>query len=274
MPRRSARLAAKAPVDYRAQLGMSTKSKKKVAKLSVPVKRAVTAIVKGNMESKYSFNVLNSTSFNSGIATTADWYNCLPNVKTGTSPFQRIGTRIQPTSLKMSWVIGYNNEVDRSCDNYVVLYVFKMKRFKNFDDMVANGDAAAFLDQGVGGLVGFDGYTQQLITPVNNEQFTLLHKKVIHLQKGIGFLNNNLPPADSWYAGNGNKSSAIVNITVKPGKLIYDEDNSASLYYPGQPNNFGLVWAIGYAHADASSPDSLRQDIQVTQTSSLYYKDA
>lgn len=272
MPRRSARLAAKPKVDYRKMAGMKSRSKKPVAKLAALVRRAVTALVKGNMETKYSFAALNSTSFNSAITATTEWYNCLPDVKSGLAPYQRVGNRIQPTSLRMSWAIGFNPEVTRSCDNYVVLYVFKLRSAKSFDSMVVQGDPSIFLDQGSGGLTGFSGYTQQLITPINKERYILVHKKIIHLQKGIGLLNNNGQPATDWYNGNGNKSAALVNLTVKVPRLVYDEDTPGN--FPVQPNNFGLAWAIGYAHTDMAVPDNIYQDIQVTQTSQLYYKDA
>lgn len=272
MPRRSARLAAKPRVNYRKMAGLKTRTKKPVAKLSAPVQRAVKAIVKNNMETKYAFSALNSTSFNSAITATTEWFNCLPDVKSGLAPYNRVGNRIQPTSLKLSWCIGFNPELTRSCDNYVVLYVFKMRSARTFDEMITQGDPSIFLDQGSGGLTGFSGYTQQVITPINKERYILIHKKVIHLQKGIGLLNNNSQPASDWYNGNGNTTSAMVNYTVKVPKLVYDEDTSGN--FPVQPNNFGLAWCLGYAHTDMTNPDNLYQDIQCTQTSQLYYKDA
>lgn len=244
------------------------------AKLSAPVRKAVTAIVKGQAETKYAFSALNSTSFNSAIASVSEWYNCLPDVKIaatdagGSQSWQRTGTRIQPVSLKMNWAIGYNPEVSRSCDNYVVLYIFKMRRAKCFTDMKTLGDPDLFLDQAAAGKTSFAGYLQQLITPINKEQFVLVHKKIIHLQKGVGLLNND---TSDYYASNGNKSSQMVSYTMKLPKLIYDEDMPTDVL---QPNNFGLVWALGYAHADAAVPDYANQDIQVVQTSELYYKDS
>jgi len=232
----------------------------------------VTDIVRKNTETKYSYLALNTTSFNSGIPTTNEWYNCLPDVRAGLQPYERVGVRIQPTTLKMSWCIGFNPELTRSCDNYVVLYIFKMRKYKTYDDMISNGDAGQFLDQASGGLTAFTGYTQQLITPVNKEQYVLVHKKIIHLQKGIGMLNNATTSSATSWAGNGNKTAQIVSYTAKLPKLIYDEDQSAT--FPVQPNNFGMAWAIGYAHTDQSAPDNVYQDIQVTQTSELYYKDA
>lgn len=244
------------------------------AQLSAPVRRAVTAIVKGQSETKYAFSALPSTSFNSSISAVSEWYNCLPDVPIaatdagGSQSWQRTGTRIQPISLKMNWAIGYNPEVTRSCDNYVVLYVFKMRRAKCFADMKTLGDPALFLDQAGAGKTSFAGYLQQLITPINKEQFVLVHKKIIHLQKGVGLLNDDT--TDTW-AGNGNKSAQLVSYTMKLPKLIYDEDMPTAVL---QPNNFGLAWAIGYAHSDAAVPDYANLDIQVVQTSELYYKDS
>lgn len=248
-----------------------TKTKKgKVAKLSAPVRKAVTSIVKGQAETKYCFDALGPTSFNSAIANTSEWYNCLPDVamggqdSAGNAAYLRVGTKIEPTSLKLNWSIAYNS-VQRSCDNYVVLYVFRMKGYKTYDTMKNSNLSQVFLDQAQGGYTGFNGYTQQIMTPLNRTEFILVAKKVIHLQKGVGLLNNDITEG---YSGNGNKTCQQVSITVKPPKLVYAEGGTIV-----QPNNYGLCWALGYAHTDGSLPDNAYQDINVVQTAQLYFKD-
>lgn len=226
--------------------------------------------MKSQAETKYCFDAYAPASFNSAIASTSEWYNCLPDVamggqdSAGNAAYTRVGTKIEPTSLKLNWVVACNN-VQRSIDEYVVLYVFKMKRAKTYADMVATNLQNSFLDQAQGGLVGFTGYTQQLITPINKAEFILVAKKVFHLQKGVGLINNDITEG---YAGNGNKTSQMVSITVKPPKLVYDEGGAVT-----QPSNYGLCWALGYAHTDGSPPDNAYADINVTATSQLYFKD-
>jgi len=252
------------------------KTAEPVAKLSVPVQRAVTQIVKRQAETKYAFGSEAPTGFNSAITSTAEWYNCIPDVRMagtdsyGCQPYHRVGVKIEPTILKLNWHIGFTSDLTRSCDDQVVLYVFKVKGINRFDNAVSGGDANAFLDQAQGGLVGFTGYLQQLMTPVNKEQFTLVHRKVIHLQKGVGLVNND---TTTGYAGNGNKTAQFVslNMTNLP-KLVYDDE--ATGVTPSQPNNYSLIWALGYAHTDGTPPDSIRQDIQVTFTKQLYFKDS
>lgn len=245
----------------------STKSRKPkpTAVLSAPVRNAVKNIVKGQEETRYAYGALPATAFNSGILSTSEWYNCIPDVQSGVAGYERSGLRITPTSLKLNWAISYN-QITRSCDNYVVLYVFKMKRFKKYADMVASNMAGSFIDQAGGGLTAFSGYTQQIMTPVNNEQFILVAKKVIHLQKGIGALNND---TTLGYSGNGNKTAQMVSLNLKLPRLVYDEGDGVA-----EPNNVGLCWALGYAHTDSSNPDNAYSDINVSFTSQLYYKDS
>jgi len=256
---------------------LTRRSKKTVApaRLSAPVVKAVNRLIDGKAETKYQFGAKAVTSFNSSITSTSEWYNCLPDVPlsalsgTGTHSWERVGNKITPTSLKMSWAIGYNPNVTRSCDNYVVLYIFKHKTYKTYDSMKADGDPARFLNQGSAGLVTFGGYLQQLMTPVNTEDYILVHRKIIHLQKGVGNLNNNEPSSDNVYAGNGNTSAKMIHYTYKPPTLQYGDTGGFT-----QPTNFGMCWALGYAHADGAVPDNINQDIQVSHTSLLYFKDS
>ena len=250
------------------------KSIQKAAHLSTNVVAAVKAIVKGQQETKYSFHAQPVATFNSTVSSTAEWYNCLPDVPlVGTAsspeanPWARIGSKVKPTSLRLNWAIGYGPEITRSCDNQVVLYIFKMRRYKAFSDMQNFGNVSEFLDQAQGGLIGFDGYLQQTIVPLNKVEYILVKKVIIHLQKGVGYINNNEPENDNTYAGNGNKSFSYYSTTVKVPTLVYEEGNVL------QPSNFGLAWCLGYAHSDGASPDVLNRDLSVVATQQLYFKD-
>jgi hypothetical protein len=251
----------------------TTKAKsKKAAKLSKPMKKAVEKIVHGSQETKFNFTSQPTTIVNSAITnSTTEWYNPIPPVRVaatttaGAASYERSGVRIDPTALKMTWNIGFGSSITRSCDNLVVLYVFKYRLFRSSESMQLNGDPGSLLDQGAGGVIGFTGYLQQLMTPVNRDRFILIKKKIFHLQKGTGALNN----ATGDYSGNGNKSNVTYSLTLKPPRFVYDEGEDVLW-----PNNWGLVWCIGYAHADGTAPDSILADHIVTQTSQLYYKDS
>lgn len=205
-------------------------------------------------------------TYNSGISATSEWYNPIPPVGQGSGAFQRDGNVIKPTLLDMTWHVSLGTGVTRSCDDTVVLYLFKLKNARSYSDMVSRGSASAFLDKGSLGLSAFTGLLQDVNTPINNDGFTIVAKRVFKLSKGPGGLNGD----GGSFSGAGGITSRRINIKLrKLPNFMYQQGNS-----DGLPENYGLCWAIGYAKSDGSAPDVLNQDIRVDFTSTIYYTDA
>lgn len=239
-------------------------------KKTTPTKKAISKIVnnaiKRNDEKKYQQLVQTPTTFNGSISSTGEWYNPIPVINQGEGAFQRNGNVIKPSLLDMNWRISLGTGVTRSCDDIVVLYLFKCKNLRSYADMVARGSAGVFLDRGSQGLGSFGGILSDVDTPVNNDSFTVLHKKILKLNKGPGNLNGDV----GTYSGAGGITSKHINIKMrKLPQFMYQQGNQ-----DGLPENFGLCWAVGYAKSDGSAPDVLNQDVRVDFTSNLYYTDA
>lgn len=238
----------------------------------VPRKAAVTALVKKviHSEDEKKMQVLTPTplTFNGGISSTTEWYNPIPIVNQGGGgSFQRIGNVIKPSLLDMHWRISIGEGVTRSCDDMVVLYVFKCKNLRSYADMISRGSAATFLDSGSTGLKAFTGILQDIDTPINNDGFTIVSKRVFKLTKGTGALNGD---GTVPYSGAGGITSKHINIKLrKLPQFMYQQGNT-----DGLPENYGLCWALGYAKSDGSAPDVLFQDVRVDFTSNLFFTDA
>lgn len=240
-------------------------------KTRVPKKAAVTKLIKKviHSEDEKKLQVLtpDPLTFNGAISGTGEWYNPIPVVGQGQGAFQRIGNVIKPSLLDMHWRVSIGTGVTRSCDDTVVLYLFKCKNMRSYADMIARGSAGVFLDNGSLGLKPFTGILQDLDLPVNNDSFTIVSKRVFKLSKGTGALNND---GTSTYSGAGGITSKHINIKIRNlPQFMYQQGNS-----DGLPENYGLCWAVGYAKSDGSSPDVLFQDVRVDFTSNLYFTDA
>lgn len=237
----------------------------------VPRKKTITklvkSVIKGQEEKKLQVLTPDPLTFNGGISATTEWYNPIPVVNQGVGAFQRDGNVIKPSLLDMHWHISIGTGVTRSCDDTVVLYLFKLKNARSYADMINRGSASQFLDNGSLGLKAFTGIPQDCYLPINNDGFTLIRKKVFKLNKGTGSLNND---GTVPYNGAGGVTSRHINIKIKAlPQFMYQQGNT-----DGLPENYGLCWALGYAKSDGSAPDVLFQDVRVDFVSNLYFTDA
>lgn len=230
------------------------------------VAQVVKRVIARTDERKFQQLRPDPQTYNSGIGSTGEWYNPIPVINQGEAAFQRQGNIIKPSMLDMTWRVSLGTGVARSCDDTVVVYLFKCKNLRSYADMVARGSAGVFLQRGSQGLAPFTGLLQDIDTPINTDAFTLLFKKVFKLTKGTGALNGDV----GSYQGAGGSTSKVVRYRIKDlPQFHYQQGNT-----DGLPENYGLCWAIGYAKSDGSSPDVINQDVRVDFTSNLYYTDA
>lgn len=228
--------------------------------------KVVKRVIKAQEEKKLQVLNTSGTTFNGGIAGTNEWYNPIPLIGQGDGAFQRQGNVIKPSLLDMTWHISLGTGVTRSCDDTVVLYLFKCKNLRSYADIQSRGSPANFLDYGSSGPTYFTGLLTDVAAPVNNDLITLIQKRVFKLNKGPGGLNGD----GGTYNGAGGVTSKRINIKMRNlPQFNYTQGNS-----DGLPENYGIVWALGYAKSDGSAPDVLFQDVRVDFFSSLYYTDA
>lgn len=241
--------------------------KKPQAMPKTQLTRFVKGVIKRNVESKFQQLSTVGTTFNGGISATNEWYNPIPVINQGEAAFQRNGNAIRPTLLDMNWRISLGTGVTRSCDDVVVLYLFKCKNLRSYADMISRGSPNSFLNKGSQGVTPFTGVLNDIDSPVNVDAFNIVAKRVFKLTKGTGNLNND---GTTTYSGAGGVTSKHISVKIRNlPQFLYQQGNT-----DGLPENYGLCWALGYAKADGSSPDVLFQDVRVDFTSNLYYTDA
>jgi len=251
--------------------------RKPVRKSKSPFVQKVQAIINRNLETKYVRETIASEPatvlWNSVISGSADWYRCLPLVARGGQSHQRIGDHIEPTSLTMNWSFRFATEDENTRDIYVVLYVLQSKSVKDYLTNNAGGALSAnfnqYLDNGNDTTTYFAGTWVDAQKPINKENFTLLHKRVIPLIKGSGVPNGSgvVPSARGMYTHErsvrANCSYTIKNLP----RFLYSDVSLA------RPSNYAPVWAVGYYYGDGTAADTGTGILDVAMDAHLYFKD-
>jgi len=262
--RAAARKAAKAP-----------KASKSMVSL---IKHIAAKETLKELETKF-VSVTSTNAFNAPINLGyQEMYSLIPAV--GLPPsgqaapdHQRANNDITPISCRTHWTVALTPTA-RSMNIIAVLYCLQSKtvrNYKNFPDIYpVSGGGPRFLKSGNAfQLQGFDGLIASIDLPVNIENFTLLHKKTFHLCGNVGL------PNDDTTAGNAPNVSQRSGMqrhtyTYKCPKQFRYTPTLTDVY----PDGHAPFWVMGYCHVDGTAVDNANQDITVTATTQMTFKDA
>lgn len=251
------------------------------AKADTALTKAIKTVVRGQDETKYAAQtLLDSTgslyvAHNSVINTAGDWYRCIPITNIGNFNYARNGNQIHPISATVHWNFKFSKSDANTRDIEVNLYIVRPKFVKKYVTSDPGGQLQTNYDKFLmqqpdlsETATYFDGTWRTSIMPVDPESFTkVLHKK-FRLCKPSGLFNGsgiendgdgvasmNFPPARQF------------SYTFKPPTLKYD--NSASTV----PENFNMMWAVGYRYLDGTPPDTSSGLLYVDARTEMYFKE-
>ena len=180
----------------------------KKAVISKPLRRAVTAIVRNQEETKHTtwyqsvndgtvneratgflaasgWAVQNQSIFNNNV----DILRLIPQVIEGTGDFNRIGSRIRPVSLIVKGSLRVKlsllqNFATASTNFTVDLYVLQHKRLKDYAQLYANNNFTNLLQTGEGSTTSYNGISVNTGMRVSSEHYTVLERRRITLRYG------------------------------------------------------------------------------------------
>lgn len=277
----------------------NTKAKGKAAKLTKPVKKAVEQMINKTRETKYVSEV--ATGVDGPVNIYGDvWpqgvggppngnpqlWTLIPSLSEGTTDFERIGTRVQPTrhlvdlDIKFNHSTGYNSEPINSMAWDLTCHVWYgyARRYKNNDDVNANKVIIVenMLEDGQTGLpYRWQGGENDQMLAINNDYVVLKHKK-FRMYKPQGQANAAIGTAN---IGTPQVIGKRMRLTLKPPKaLVYNEGTDF-------PENYCPFVIIGYQHNDASQAANTYVSgtfgtplnspaLEAVVRSHLYFKDA
>lgn len=224
------------------------------------------------MENKTIVKQITNDAHNSSIGT-GDCYPLIPAIPQGTDDWQRIGDKIKPKYLKVTChghlvadPVGGSpgitagpqlNGVAGQVPIMVRVIAFTQNDIKAASSG-ANVDVGQLLRGDNGAGTYFNGYTTDLLRPVNTDKFKVLKDKKFELVPCPGHTQ------DGQY-----KLFYQFSFKVKcPATLKYD-NNSVNL-----PNNFAPFISVGYAYVNGQSPDTVATPLSFGVTSHMVFEDA
>jgi len=260
----------------------AARSKRGTRRVSKPLVKAVRVIAKSEalrlQETKF-VNVSQtggSTALLNSVSTPANFINLLPALSQGTADNNRIGNKVMPVYAKSHFTFYYlasqssnawNNDIE------VNLIIVKAKGYDSANAK-ANIPTRSLLKNGQGGTTDPDGttndqtrLTQVNMYPVNNDLYTVLHRRTFVMRKGIG--NQNAAPTGAEVAPTGvpaHEDCYKFSYSWKPPTLEYNQtlDN-----VPQAHNPMMICWTTN-RDASAAYPNMVFYSV----SSDLYFKDA
>lgn len=198
----------------------------------------------------------------------------IPALANGVGDFQRIGQKINPTSLYVNLRIGFN-PADLSANSLIgVIYYGVTTQAGSW----ANANplpTASFLDNGDGTNSVWSGLRNQLNLPTDR---TLVKVKRItfRLSKSSGIQNGDNAPAPPPVTENGNYSTSNglseKNFVLRfkaPKTLVYN------MIADTLPQNYAPFYYVGFCHADGSAPTLAdRELVNISSRVHMRFKDA
>jgi len=284
MPRRSARLASKPKRDYAAMAGKKP-ARKRVAKVSAPLTRAIERVVNRNIETKYAissqinvgvYNTIRSKLAPSGTTTTNYLRPCIPTLSiSGTQSNDLVGAKCKISSLKTVLHFDLGTASTVSTDIMVKVFFLQSRNAKNFTVALPGLPGNNLLRTGsgteedwiAGGSVDSRYYNQ---LPLNKLSFTG-SSKTFRLSKNGGQTNGTVSGNVPVLSG-GMASFDMVHDWKVGGKVLkYDESDGS-----GYPENFLPLIAVVAWYPDGTSVGAQDSSMGVfcTQSNHMYYKDA
>lgn len=278
MPRRSARLAAKARVNYRAMAGGLAPRRRRAARApraGSAFTKKVVAIINRKQETKYvaeSITVVPggpaSVQVPSAQVTPINLQRLIPEVAQGLQEDQRVGDSIQPTRINSYFTLFLSDFTTQVIDctvNIVIVYV-KGASSQPAVQGIPGGD---FLKTGGGGNTDPNGFTPtQFLTEinryqVNSDQYTLKKWFRRRFCKGAGPVQGAAAVGNS--APTAGQGAVVIKYSWKPPKLKY---NAAADLLPTNHYPVYLIWAT------SNNGTALTGDLAYNLRSEMFYKDA
>ena len=162
---------------------MPKKAKAAAPKVSAPLRNAIKAVAKSQMETKYVGETIFAQQLvTAGASVPANLNRMLAQVAQGNADNQRIGDRIEPIRATTRWTVHFQNAVSNNFEDLQYnLLVLSVKGVKNglslgavpVNSLLRNG-AGGNVDPTVGAFSQNQFIEQVNNYPVNTDQFTVL----------------------------------------------------------------------------------------------------
>lgn len=235
----------------------------------------VKSVMRGQAETKtaYTSNSESAlTTFNSGIDSTADIQQVLPNVSEGVGENQRIGDRISVVNHQVRGYIRFTPVLKSPTNDKlqvgVRLMCLSLKKTSSWDlTVAAPGPLSALLRAG-GTNKGFTGLISDLQCPINTDMFEVHYDRKMYLTQTY----NAFDTASGFYHCDTSNQIKFYSFNIKKSQnksLKYDDSTSSGLL----PINYAPFLVLGYTYLNSGAADTISASCGLHFQSTLTFKD-
>lgn len=238
--------------------------------------KAVKAVINSQSEDKIAYHSSGSSlvMFNSGIDSTGDMLQLIPNIVKGTDVNERIGDSLTAKSLNVRGYLKLNTNdiIDGTKLPSVVarVMIVSLKYRKSYTDSLYAYPLGGLLKKG-GTTTSFSGLISDLNAPINRDLFTVHHDRKFYLNQSFMATPQGTTFASTIVATDIKNTVKFFNFNIKckGKKLRYDSYIGNDI----QPTNFNPIMLIGYSYLDGSTPDSVSTNLGVQYQADFSFED-
>lgn len=248
------------------------------------VRGMIRRIVMGNQETKYVANTLDIGGADLGalwpVKPNFNLFNdikpAIPSLGEGTGDYQRVGSKIRPTSLAVSCKITFNAKDLSANELMAVIYYGTDRANRTFQGGNSPLQSTAILNVGNGTNKSWTGLLNDLNFPTDKSLFNI-KRKVFRLSKTGGNMNSDIGGQNNGAYSTSNGLSEVSTLLKfkPPSTLLYNNDTDT------YPSNYAPWFYIGFCHADGSAltpsdydPTTKVSLVYATTRCHMWYKDA
>jgi len=238
--------------------------------------KAVKKVIDRDTETKQAWfssgNTL--TQFNSGINSSGDMLQVIPNIAEGTGSAQRIGSKLKAKSMTIKGHMRYNTndlaDVNYPTCIYVRMMVVSAKYRQNYSDLTGSTAPLSQLLKKGGATSAWTGTFSDMNAPINTELWT------VHAQRKF-YLNQSAFPTVGAAAPSATVANDVKNL-IKFFNIPIRCKNKILRYDPGlganiQPTNYSPIILLGYCYLDGTSPDTISTPLGMEYIVDFRYED-
>lgn len=238
----------------------------------------VKALIHKNAENKQAYITCADTSllkFNSGVNTTADMIQVMPNISQSTSDNGRIGDQIRAQRHNIRGYVKLDVNTSGAsnydlCNVVCRLMVVSLKTKPNYTEATSAAAPLSGLLKKGGTTTGFYGNLSDIYAPINSDLWTVHADKKFYLSQDA--MTNFNSTTNAIVGQDISKTVKFFNLNIrcKNRLLKYDANVSSALL----PTNYGPILLLGYAFLNGATADVVNTRVGLQFDSTFSYEDA
>lgn len=255
----------------------SSKSKtKKSTRPKGVFRKKVISVINSFAEDKHLYTSNSEstlTQFNSGINSTADMLQILPNCTEAVGESSRIGDEIRLKSFNVKGYLRVIPALGGQSGSQILqvgvrMMILSLKKSTSWDLVQSSSAPLSNLLRVGASTKGFTGLISDLQAQVNTDLFTVHSNKVYYCTQT--FSNVGTTSAGYWETDIQNQIRFFnINLKVKDKKLMYDDDTNSGLL----PTNYAPFLVMGYSYLNGATPDTLATSVGLHFQSHVSFQD-